>query len=99
MARVHQNMTKADMVAEIANRTGVDKAVVRSIIVEWMRLIKESLLHGFTIQLRGFGTFHAKQRATKKARNINKGTTIVIPAHKFPCFKPGREFIEQIKNG
>lgn len=99
MGRVHQNMTKADMVAEIAKRTGVDKAIVRSIVVEWMRLIKESLQQGFTVQLRDFGSFLTKHRASKKARNINKGTTIEIPAHKFPCFKPGKDFINIIKNG
>lgn len=99
MARVNQNLTKADMVAEIAKRTGVDKAVVRSIIVEWMKLIKEALLNGFTVQLRGFGSFTTKLRAPKIARNISKGTSMEIPAHKAPCFKGAKDFMNLIKNG
>lgn len=98
MARVHQNMTKADMVSEIAKRTGVSKTIVQLIVVEWMRLIKESLLQGLNVQLRGFGTFLTKHRASKKARNISKGTTMEIPAYNFPCFKAGKDFANLIKN-
>lgn len=91
-------MTKADMIAEIAKRTGFNKDEIRIIIEEWMLLIKESLIQGFSIQLRGFGTFFKKKRADKPARNISEGTTIVIPAHEIPAYKPSKSFVNDIKN-
>ena len=71
MAQRQTNMTKADMVNEIANRTGLSKAEIKTIIEEFLQLIKESILAGMSIQLRGFGTFFRKKKASKKARNIS----------------------------
>lgn len=99
MAKEQRNMTKADIVTEIASRTGVDKAVIRVIIEAWMQIIKESLIQGFVVQLRGFGSFFRKQRASKKARNISKNITIVVPAHEVPAYKPSKDFVNEIKNG
>lgn len=92
-------MTKADLVTEIASRTGINQAEVKIIIEEWMQVIKESLLQGLSVQLRGFGSFIRKKRASKVARNISKNITIEVPAHEVPAFKPSKEFTNQIKKG
>lgn len=61
-----------------------------------MEVVKDSLAHGENVYLRGFGSFIVKERAEKTARNISKNTTIVIPAHKIPAFKPAKTFLEEV---
>ncbi len=85
-------MTKADIVSEIAKTTGIDKAAVLSVVEQFMTVVKDSLAHGENVYLRGFGSFTVKQRAEKTARNISKNTTLVIPAHNIPAFKPANSF-------
>lgn len=89
-------MTKADIVSEIAKTTGIDKAAVLSVVEQFMTVVKDSLAHGENIYLRGFGSFIVKQRAEKTARNISKNTTLVIPAHNIPSFKPANTFKEEV---
>ncbi|ROT11495.1 integration host factor subunit beta [Muribaculaceae bacterium Isolate-105 (HZI)] len=89
-------MTKAEIVTEIAKTTGIDKASVISIVEGLMTSIKDSLAHGENVYLRGFGSFIVKQRAEKTARNISKNTTIIIPAHNIPAFKPADIFKEEV---
>lgn len=89
-------MTKADIVNEIARTTGIDKAAVLSVVELFMTVVKDSLAHGENIYLRGFGSFSVKTRAEKTARNISKNTTIIIPAHNIPVFKPANSFKEEI---
>ena len=91
-------MTKADLVAEIANKTGVDKAAVQVVVESFMVTVKNSLLKKENVYLRGFGSFIIKERAKKTGRNISKNTTIVIPAHKIPAFKPAKSFTTVIKS-
>ncbi len=90
-------MTKADIVNEIAKRTGAEKAVVLSSVETFMEVVKESLVGGENVYLRGFGSFIIKQRAEKTARNISKNTTIIIPAHNIPSFKPAKTFLSEVK--
>lgn len=90
-------MTKADIVNEVAKSTGVEKTKVQSIVEGFMGSIKTSLSKGENVYLRGFGSFTVKTRAKKTARNISKNTTIVIPAHKVPAFKPAKTFTEKVK--
>ena len=87
-------MTKADIVKQIAERTGVEREVVSTIVENFMEQIRLSMIHGENIYLRGFGTFLLKQRAEKVARNISKNTTIVVPAHMVPAFKPSPDFVK-----
>lgn len=89
-------MTKADIVSKIAKTTGIDKAAVLSVVEQFMTVVKDSLAHGENIYLRGFGSFIVKQRAEKTARNISKNTTLVIPAHNIPSFKPANTFKEEV---
>ncbi len=57
-----------------------------------MEQVRNSLTNGENVYLRGFGTFYRKHRAEKKAHNISKNTTVVVPAHDVPAFKPSKSF-------
>jgi DNA-binding protein HU-beta len=90
-------MTKAEIVAGIANKTGIEKNAVQSSIEAFMETVKISLQKGENVYLRGFGSFIIKERKEKTGRNISKKTTIIIPAHKIPAFKPAKSFVAEIK--
>lgn len=90
-------MTKADIVNEIAKNTGLDKADVLKTVEAFMETVKDSLAKSENVYLRGFGSFVVKQRAEKTARNISKNTTIIIPAHNIPSFKPAKTFLGSVK--
>ena len=91
-------MTKADIVNEIVKNTGVDKASVLATVESFMDVVKDSLANKENVYLRGFGSFIVKKRAKKTARNISKNTTIIIPEHNIPSFKPAKTFVGQVKN-
>ena len=90
-------MTKADIVNEISNNTGIEKAVVLKTVEAFMESVKGSLTEGKNVYLRGFGSFIIKTRAEKTGRNISKNTAIVIPAHNIPAFKPAKSFGDRVK--
>jgi DNA-binding protein HU-beta len=90
-------MTKADIVNEISKNTGIDKATVLTTVEAFMEAVKLSLSKDENVYLRGFGSFIIKERAEKTARNISKNTTIIIPAHKIPAFKPAKTFVSVVK--
>ena len=90
-------MTKADIVSEIAKSTGVEKVQVQAIVEAFMESIKTSLTQKNNVYLRGFGSFIVKKRAKKVARNISKNTTITIPEHNIPAFKPAKSFPAKVK--
>ena len=91
-------MTKADIVSEIAKSTGVEKVQVQAIVEAFMESIKTSLTNNNNVYLRGFGSFIVKKRAKKVARNISKNTTITIPEHNIPAFKPAKSFAAKVKD-
>ncbi len=86
-------MTKADIVNEIAKNTGIEKIQVQVVVEEFMAAVKGSISKGQPVYLRGFGSFIIKHRAQKAARNITKKTTINIPAHDVPAFKPAKVYM------
>ncbi len=90
-------MTKADIVNEISKNTGVDKHSVLASVESFMEIVKDSLSKGDNVYLRGFGSFVVKKRAQKTARNISKNTTIIIPEHNIPSFKPAKTFLSKVK--
>jgi DNA-binding protein HU-beta len=90
-------MTKAEIVSEISNKTGLEKQAVQTIVETFMTSVKGALAKNENVYLRGFGSFIVKQRAKKTARNISKKTTIIIPAHKIPAFKPCKTFVNIVK--
>ena len=90
-------MTKADIVNEISKSTGIEKVTVQKAVEAFMDTVSGSLSEGNNVYLRGFGSFIVKKRAEKTARNISKNTTIIIPAHSIPAFKPADVLMEAVK--
>src|SRR6266568_328609 len=90
-------MTKQELAKDISERTGVEKIVAVKTIEAFMQTVRNSMINGQDVFLRGFGTFHVKKRAKKLGRNITKNTSVVIPEHFAPAFKPSKEFINMIK--
>jgi DNA-binding protein HU-beta len=91
-------MTKAELVNEISNKTGIEKLQVQTIVESTMKVIRQSLINNENVYLRGFGSFIVKKRAKKTGRIITKNTTIIIPEHYIPAFKPAKTFVERVKN-
>ena len=90
-------MTKIEIVKEVSQSTGIEANTVMAVVEGFMTTVKGSMAKGENVYLRGFGTFEVKTRAAKTARNITKNTTVVIPAHKVPAFKPCPDFKNQVK--
>ena len=91
-------MTKADVINEIAEKTGVDKADVTASVEAFFSVVKNSMANGNNIYIRGFGSFINKKRKKKIARNISRNTALVIDEHFIPSFKPAKIFINKIKS-
>lgn len=91
-------MTKAEIVAKISDKLGMEKADVQASVESFMTEVKGSLEEGENVYLRGFGSFIVKTRAEKTGRNISKNTTIKIPAHNIPAFKPAKVFVDGVKS-
>ena len=90
-------MTKAEIVAVISSKTGIEKGAVQKVVENFMEVVKASMANGDNVYLRGFGSFIIKHRAQKAARNITRKTTMVIPAHNIPAFKPAKTFMNAVK--
>ena len=90
-------MTKAEIVNEVAKATGIEKVTVQTVLEASMESIKGSIVKGNPVYLRGFGSFIIKHRAQKAARNITQKTTMTIPAHNIPAFKPSKSFVSEVK--
>ncbi|MDD6364615.1 MAG: integration host factor subunit beta [Bacteroidales bacterium] len=90
-------MTKAEIVDAIAKATSVEKITVQTVVEAFMETVENALAENEPVYLRGFGSFIIKHRAEKAARNITKNTTITIPEHNIPAFKPAKVFIAKVK--
>lgn len=90
-------MTKAELVKQISDATGVEKSAAMAVVEAFMETVKDSISKGEAVYLRGFGTFDIKHRATKTARNITRNTTVIVPEHDVPSFKPCKEFMANVK--
>jgi DNA-binding protein HU-beta len=91
-------VTKAEVISEIADKTGIEKTDVAATVEAFFKVVKDSMSNGNNIYVRGFGSFVNKKRAKKVARNISKNTAIIIDEHFIPSFKPSKSFIQKIKN-
>lgn len=91
-------MTKADIVSQVSDKTGIEKSQVLATVEAYMEAVKNTLSKGENVYFRGFGSFIVKKRAEKTGRNISKNTTIIIPAHNIPAFKPAKTFISKVKD-
>ena len=90
-------MTKADIISEISTKTGIEKVDVQETVEAFFKVIKNSMIGGENVYVRGFGSFVVKKRAQKTARNISKNTAIIIPEHFVPSFKPAKVFVDKVK--
>jgi DNA-binding protein HU-beta len=90
-------MTKSEVVKEVSKSTGIEATTVMAVVEGFMEAVKGSLAKENNVYLRGFGTFEVKTRKQKTARNIAKNTTVVIPEHKVPAFKPCEDFKKMVK--
>ncbi|MBR7176569.1 MAG: integration host factor subunit beta [Bacteroidales bacterium] len=90
-------MTKAEIVAKITEKTGIEKVNTQEVVEAFMSVVKEAVAQGKPVYLRGFGSFIRKTRAEKIGRNIKKDVSIVIPAHNIPAFKPSKTFVNEVK--
>ncbi|MBK8848291.1 MAG: integration host factor subunit beta [Bacteroidetes bacterium] len=90
-------MTKADLVNEISAKTGIDRLIVLNTVEAFMKTVKNSISQNDNVYLRGFGSFIAKKRAAKIGRIITRNTSIEIPEHFIPAFKPAKSFAERVK--
>lgn len=90
-------MTKAEVIAEIVNKTGIDKANVSETVETFFKVVRTSMTDGRNLYFRGFGSFIVKKRAKKIARNISRNTAIEIPEHFIPAFKPAKSFADKVK--
>ena len=90
-------MTKAEIVSNISEKTGIEKVTALAVVEAFMGEVRSSISSNQSVFLRGFGTFNPKKRAEKTGRNISKNTTIIIPAHHIPAFKPAKGFVKQVK--
>jgi DNA-binding protein HU-beta len=90
-------MRKADIISQIAEKTGVPKVDVLVTLESFFKEVKDTVSNGENIYIRGFGSFIVKKRAAKVGRNIKKNTAINIPEHFIPAFKPSREFVDELK--
>ena len=90
-------MTKADIISNISDQLGIDRADVQATVEKFMKEVKGSLEKGENVYLRGFGSFIIKTRAEKTGRNISKNTAVIIPAHNIPAFKPSKTFVKSVK--
>ena len=90
-------MTKAEIVTYISKEIGVDKTTTLAVVEAFMEQVKGALANDENVYLRGFGSFILKTRAQKTARNITQNTTMIIPEHKIPAFKPAKVFFDAVK--
>lgn len=91
-------MTKAEIVTSISDKLGMERGEVQAVLELFMKEVKDSLEHGESVYLRGFGSFVVKKRKSKTARNILKNTAMILPAYCAPAFKPSKGFVERIKS-
>lgn|SRR5690606_28174028 len=91
-------MTKAEIISEISEKTGIDKVIVTESLESFFKVMKSNMANGENIYFRGFGSFVLKKRAQKVARNISKNTALVIEEHYVPKFKPAKVFVDKIKS-
>jgi len=84
------NMTKAELINAVAQKTGLSKKDSEKAVVAVIDSISETLAAGEKVALVGFGTFEVKERAAREGINPRTKEKIEIPASKLPSFKAGK---------
>jgi integration host factor subunit beta len=91
-------MTKAELVDGVAKNSGLSKKDAEVIVQTVLESIIDSLKGGEKVELRGFGSFRLRDRASRQGRNPKTGEKVFVPAKKVPYFKPGKELKELINS-
>ena len=91
-------MTKADLIDEVAKHSDLSKKDAEVIVQAVLDSIVESLKNGGKVELRGFGSFRLRERASRQGRNPKTGEKVFVPAKKVPYFKPGKDLKELINS-
>ena len=90
-------MNKTELVNAVAAKSEVSKAQAEKAVNAVFAAIKEAVAAGEKVQLIGFGTFEAKERAARECRNPRTGETVKVEATKVPSFKAGQGFKDAVK--
>lgn len=91
-------MTKADLVEKIAEHTKLSKKDSEIVVNTVFQSIIEALTKGDKVELRGFGSFRARNRHSRVGRNPKTGESVEVPSKKVPFFKPGKD-LKKLVNG
>ncbi len=91
-------MTKAELVDEVAKGSDLSKKDAEVIVQIVLDSIVDSLKSGDKVELRGFGSFRLRERASRHGRNPKTGEKVLVPAKKVPYFKPGKELKDLINS-
>ena len=83
-------MTKAELIAQVAEKSELSKKDAEKAIAAVVSSVTDSLVAGDKVQLVGFGTFEVRDRKEKESKNPRTGEKIIVPAKKAPAFKPGK---------
>jgi nucleoid DNA-binding protein len=97
--REEDEMTKADIVDQIAERTGLTKKDVAETVDHFLNAVARALANGHHIEIRGFGTFRVKDRKSRIARNPRTGEAVPVPPRKVPVFKVSKELKDMVAQG
>ena len=89
-------MNKAELIAAVAEKTGLSKKDTEAVVSASLEVITDTLAQGEKVQLVGFGSFETKARAARIGRNPRTKEEIKIPASKLPVFKAGKALKDQI---
>ncbi len=92
-------MNKGDLIEAVARNTGESKATAEKIINETLDVIVSGVVMSGKVQITGFGTFEARDRAARTARNPQTGEEIQVKATRVPAFKAGKGFKDAVKPG
>ncbi len=91
-------MNKADLVAAMAENSGLTKADAARALDAAIGAITSSLSAGDSVAIAGFGSFLVRDRAARSGRNPQTGATIQIAASKVPAFKAGKLLKESVNS-
>ncbi|MEQ9104322.1 MAG: HU family DNA-binding protein [Rhodothermales bacterium] len=89
-------MTKADIIDKISEGTGLTKMETEAVVNGFITVVKNEMLRGGRVDLRGFGAFTVQHRAARTARNPRTNTPVHVPASTIPVFKPSKEFRKEV---
>jgi DNA-binding protein HU-beta len=91
-------MTKADLVKIISENTGIIRKDVSVVVDSLLKSVKDSLVDGNHIEIRGFGTFKLKTRKPRVGRNPKTDQKVPVPQRTVPTFKFSRDFKVSVVN-